>query len=157
MLDDLALAEANMMGDEYRGMADLQAKKLDGIEVKDEDKKKIEAWSAQVRSGGFQEMLSAAEGITKWCGEREAIGALANLAPMLANAVRFVRLGGSSLLVSLAEAQDVLIKKACSSALFVIFSDELPRLELARCDVRWTQALVSLPLYPECQRSSRAV
>lgn len=148
MLNDLALAEANMMGDEYRGMADLHAKKLEGIHVADEDRRRVEAWAAKVRSGVFGDMLASAEAISQWCGEREAIGSLANLAPMLANAVRFVRLGGSSILVSLAEAQDVLIKRACASALFAIFSDELPRLELAKCDVRWTQALVSPPQKP---------
>lgn len=182
MLDQLALAEANMMGDAYLGMADLIGKKLESVVVRDDHEAMYDKWAAkvrasaragarapilhaaqnpsaetahvlclciafllaaslawQVRGGGFGDMLKCAEEILSWCGQREALGDLANLAPVCANSVRFVRMGGSELLTSLCEAQDTLIKRATAAALFAVFSEELARVELSRGKARWTQ------------------
>uniref|UniRef100_A0A6T8KVQ1 Uncharacterized protein n=1 Tax=Hemiselmis andersenii TaxID=464988 RepID=A0A6T8KVQ1_HEMAN len=101
-------------------------------------------------------MLKAAEAVAKWVQEKEAIpvdAGLPELAPIAANAVRFVRLGGTDVLTSLAEAQDLLIKKAAATAMFVCFSEDLARLELASGDARWLQSLTrqALPAIAGCE------
>mmetsp|Transcript_13652 Transcript_13652/g.34966 ORF Transcript_13652/g.34966 Transcript_13652/m.34966 type:complete len:452 (-) Transcript_13652:170-1525(-) len=155
MLGHLALVEANMMGDEYHGQADLAQRKLDCISVGEEHEAAVRGWREAARGGGFSDMLKAAEAIAKWVQGKEAIpveAGLPELAPLAANAVRFVRLGGAEVLAGLAEAQDVMIKKAVATAMFACMSEDLARAELSRCDERQLQAMTrrALPAIAGC-------
>lgn len=134
-MDRLALFEANLEVLDHQGPAALKQEKLSAIQSSEEEVKMFAGWEAVVRVGRFSESLKAAEQIGAYVAREEKVQALPKCPHLLpANAVRFVRMGGTPLLTTLAGSPDLLMKRAVASALFSCFKEELPRIELAKGD-----------------------